>query len=76
MILMTCGDAQVLTGSKKHVDPVLCVCVGAHVLCIIDNNNLTSKVPRVNGALCYVAESKVKDMLKAVDGKPYYITRK
>ena len=57
-ILTTRGDVQVLTGGKKHVDPALCLYVGAHVLCIIDNDNLASKVPCGNGTLCQVVGIK------------------
>ena len=60
-ILTTCGDAKVLTGIKRHVDPALCLYVGAHVLCIIDNKHLTRKVPHGNGTLCRVIRIKLKD---------------
>ena len=71
-ILTTCGDAKVLTGSKRHVDPALCLYVGAHVLCIIDNENLTSKVPRGNGTLCRVIGIKLKDNAQSCRWKNYY----
>ena len=60
-IITTCGDAKVLTGSKRHVDLALCLYVGAHVLCIIDNVNLANKVIRGNGTLCRVIGIKLKD---------------
>ena len=44
-----------------HVDPALCLYVGAHVLYIIDNVNLVSKAPRGNGKLCHVIGIKLKD---------------
>ena len=71
-ILTTCGDAKVLTGSKRHVDPALCLYVGAHVLCIIDNGNLASKVPRGNGTLCRVVGIKLKDNAQSCRWKNYY----
>ena len=71
-ILTTCGDAKVLTGSKRHVDPALCLYVGAHVLCIIDNENLSSKVPRGNGTLCRVIGIKLKDNAQSYRWKNYY----
>ena len=71
-ILTTCGDAKVLTGSKRHVDPALCLYVGAHVLCIIDNENLTNKVPRGNGTLCRVVGIKLKDNAPPCRWKNYY----
>jgi len=71
-ILTTCGDAKVLTSSKRHVDPALCLYVGAHVLCIIDNENLASKVPRGNGTLCRVIGIKLKDNALSCRWKNYY----
>ncbi len=46
-IITTCGDANVLWGTK-HIDPALCIYVGAYLMCI-DNKHLKDKVPRGNG---------------------------
>ena len=59
-IITSCGDANVLTGNNKHIDPALCLYVGAHVICIIENENLNKEVPRGNGALCRVVGVKLK----------------
>ncbi len=37
-IITTCGDANVLWGTK-HIDPALCIYVGAYLMCI-DNKHL------------------------------------
>jgi hypothetical protein len=37
-IITTCGNADVMAG-KKHIDPALCLYVGAHLICI-DNKRL------------------------------------
>ena len=71
-ILTTCGDEKVLTGIKKLVDLALCLYVGAHVLCIIDNVNLASKVPCGNGTLCRVIGLKLKDNAQSCRWKNYY----
>ena len=61
-----------MTGSKKHVDPALCLYVGAHVLCTIDNENLTDKVPRGNRTLCRVIGIKLKTNALSCRWKNYY----
>jgi hypothetical protein len=42
-IITTCGDANVMMGSK-HIDPALCIYIGAYLICI-DNTHLRDKVP-------------------------------
>ncbi len=49
-IITSCGDANVMMGSK-HIDPSLCICIGAYLICI-DNKHLRDKVPWGNGTLC------------------------
>ena len=49
-ILTTCGDANAMIGTK-HIDPALCLYVGALIMCI-DNKHLKDKVPRGNGTIC------------------------
>ena len=71
-ILTSCGDASVMTGSKKHVDPALCLYVGAHVICTIDNVNLNKEVPRGNGTLCRVIGLKLKDNPLSYRWKNFY----
>jgi hypothetical protein len=58
-IITTCGDADVMAGTK-HIDPALCIYVGAHLICI-DNKHLKDKVPRGNGTICRVIGIKLKD---------------
>ena len=59
-IITSCGDAQVKVGTK-HIDPALCLYVGAYVICVIDNSHLKDRVPRGNGTLCRVASLKLKE---------------
>ena len=42
-IITTCGDANVMVGTK-HIDPALCIYIGAHLICI-GNKYLKDKVP-------------------------------
>ena len=46
-IITSCGDADVMVGTK-HIDPALCIYIGAYLICI-DNKHLNSKTPRGNG---------------------------
>ncbi len=39
----SCADANVMMGSK-HIDPALCIYIGAYLICI-DNKHLRDKVP-------------------------------
>ncbi len=57
-IITTCGYADVTWGTK-HIDPALCIYVGAYLVCI-DNKHLKDKVPRGNGTLCKVIGVKFK----------------
>ncbi len=47
-IITTCGDANTM-----HIDPALCIYIGAYLLCI-DNKHLKDKVTWGNGTLCQV----------------------
>jgi hypothetical protein len=58
-LITTCGDADVMAGTK-HIDPALCIHVGAHLTCI-DNKHLKDKVPRGNGTICRVIGIKLKE---------------
>jgi hypothetical protein len=58
-IITTCGDADVMAGTK-HIDPALCLYVGAHLICI-DNKHLKDKVSRGNGTICRVIGIKLKE---------------
>ncbi len=49
-IITSCKDANAMMGTK-HINPALCIYLGAYLMCI-DNNYLTDKVPRGNGTLC------------------------
>ncbi len=57
-IITTCGDADVTWGTK-HIDPALCIYVGAYLICI-DNKHLKDKVAIGNGTLCKVIGVKFK----------------
>jgi hypothetical protein len=57
-ILTTCGDADVMVGTK-NIDPVLCIYIGVYLTCI-DNKHLKDKVPRGNGTMCRVIGIKLK----------------
>lgn len=70
-ILTTCGDAYVMAGTK-HVDPALCLYVGAHLICTIGNENLDKKVSRGNGTACRVVGMKLKDNQTTYQWKNYY----
>ena len=59
-IITSCGDAQVKVGTK-HIDPALCLYVGAYVICVTDNSHLKDRVPRGNGTLCRVSSLKLKE---------------
>jgi hypothetical protein len=69
-ILTTCGDANVMFGTK-HIDPALCLYVGAIVMCI-DNKHLKDKVPRGNGTICRVLSIKLKQDAPSYKWKNYY----
>ena len=71
-IITTCGDANCMTGNKKHVDPALCLYIGCYLICTIDNGQLTKKVPRGNGTLCRLVGMKLKDSATSYRWKKYY----
>ena len=59
-IITTCGDDNVKYGTK-HVDPALCLYIGAHLICTVGNEFLKEKVPRGNGTLCRLVSMKIID---------------
>ena len=59
-ILTTCGDADVMVGTK-HIDPLLCLYVGGYFMCI-DNKHLSEG--RGNGTLCRVIKMRLKETPK------------
>ena len=69
-IITTCGDANAMFGTK-HIDPALCLYVGAIVMCI-DNKHLKDKVPRGNGTICRVLKIKLKQDVPSYRWKNYY----
>jgi DNA repair ATPase RecN len=69
-IITSCGDADVMVGTK-HIDPALCIYIGAHLICI-DNKHLNSKTPRGNGTLCRVLGVKLKKNASTYKWKNYY----
>jgi hypothetical protein len=56
---------------SKHIDPALCIYIGAYLICI-DNKHLTAKVPLGNGTLCRVLGVKLKDNVQSYKWKNYY----
>jgi hypothetical protein len=71
-IITTCSDADVMVGTK-HIDPALCIYIGAHRICI-DNKHLKSKTPRGNGTLCRVLGVKLKENATTYKWKNYYMS--
>ncbi len=69
-IITSCRDANVMMGSK-HIDPALCIYIGAYLICI-DNKHLTYKVPWGNGTLCRVLGVKLKENAQSYKYKNYY----
>ena len=69
-IITTCGDANAMFGTK-HLDPALCLYVGAIVMCI-DNKHLKDKVPRGNGTICRVLNIKLIHNAPSYKWKNYY----
>jgi hypothetical protein len=69
-IITTCRDADVMVGTK-HIDPALCIYVGAHLICI-ENKHLKDKVARGNGTICRVIGIKLKEEPQSYKWKNYY----
>ncbi len=69
-IITTCGDADVMAGTK-HIDPALCLYVGAHLICI-HNKLLKDNVSRGNGTICRVIGIKLKEQPQSYKWKSYY----
>jgi hypothetical protein len=69
-IITTCGDTNAMFGTK-HIDPALCLYVGANVMCI-DNKHLKDKVPRGNGTICRVLNIKLIENAPSYKWKNYY----
>ncbi len=69
-IITTCGDADVMVGTK-HIDPALCIYVGANLI-RIDNKHSNDKAPRGNGTICRVIGIKLKEQPQSCKRKNYY----
>ncbi len=69
-IITSWSDADVMVG-KKHIDPALCIYIGAHLICI-DNKHLNSKTPRGKGTLCRVLGVKLRKNATTYKWKNYY----
>jgi len=69
-ILTTCGDADVMSGTK-HIDPALCIYIGSSLICI-DNKHMKDRVPRGNGTLCRVLGVKLKENAPSRRVNNYY----
>jgi hypothetical protein len=69
-IITSCGDVNVMMGSK-HIDPALCIFIGAYLICI-HNKHLTDKVPRGNGTICRVLGFKLTENAQSYKYKNYY----
>ena len=59
-IITMCGDNNTMVGTK-HIDPSLCLYVGAYLICVLDNKHLRENIPRGNGTLFRVVSMKLKD---------------
>ena len=70
-IITTCGDDNVKYGTK-HVDPALCLYIGAYLICTVGNEFLKEKVPRGNGTLCRLVSMKIIDDATSYTHKNYY----
>lgn len=70
-IITTCGDDNVKAGNT-HVDPALCLYVGAFLMCVIDNKDLNQKVRRGNGTMCRVIGISLKRDAMSYKWKNYY----
>jgi hypothetical protein len=68
-IITTCGDANAMMGTK-HIDPLLCLYLGAYLMCI-DNKHLKDKVPKRNGTFCQVLDVKLKHNAQSYKCKNY-----
>ena len=66
------GRVQEIMTASLFVDLSLCLYVGAHVICTIDNVNLNKEVPRGNGTLCRVIGLKLKDNSPSHRWKNFY----
>jgi hypothetical protein len=69
-IITTCGNADIMAGTK-HIDPALCIYVGANFICI-DNKHLKDKAPRGNGTICRVIGIKLKQQPQSYTWNKYY----
>ena len=68
-IITSCGDANVMMGSKHiDIDPALCIYIGAYLICI-DNNHLRDKVPWGNGTLCRVLGVQMEENAQVTNGR-------
>ncbi len=70
-IITTCGDDNAKSGTR-HVDPALCLYIGAFVICVISNQSLNEKVRRGNGTMCRVIGIKLKQDAPSYKWKNYY----
>ncbi len=73
IITTYCEDANAMMGTK-HIDPLLCLYLGAYLMCI-DNKHLKDKVPRGNGTLCQVLDVKLKHNAPICKCKNFYGTK-
>ncbi len=69
-ILTSCGDADVMSDTK-HIDPTLCLYIGASLICI-DNKHMKDRVPRGNRTLCRVLGVKLRENALSHRVKNYY----
>jgi hypothetical protein len=56
---------------SKHIDPALCIYIGAYLICI-DNKQLRDKVSWGNGTLCRVLGVQLKENAQSYKWKNYY----
>ena len=69
-IITVCGDDNIKYATK-HVDPALCLYIGAYLICTIGNEFLKEKRPRGNGTLCCLVSMKIIDDATSYTHKKY-----
>lgn len=70
-VVTTCSDDNVKCGTK-HVDPALCLYIGAYLICTVGNEFLKERVPRGNGTLWRLVSTKIIDDATRRTHKNYY----
>ena len=61
-----------MRNGTKGVDPALCLYKGCYLICTINNDSLTEKVPRGNGTICRLIKMKLKENPTSLTHRKYY----